>query len=129
MKIGIDGRAAKWYRGSGIGTYTYQLLNYIKKLDKQNEYLIIWPDKSEIEFVSAENININLLPQQQDKFWEEIMIKEIIIQNAIDIYHVPQNGIGLPLSKKCSYIITLHDIIPFMLPETVVPGYLKIFIE
>ncbi|WAM32991.1 glycosyltransferase family 4 protein [Caldicellulosiruptor morganii] len=95
--------------------------------DKQNEYLIIWPDKSEIEFVSAENININLLPQQLDKFWEEIMIKEIIIQNDIDIYHVPQNGIGIPLSKKCSYIITLHDIIPFRLPETVGPGYLKIF--
>lgn len=129
MKIGIDGRAAKWYRGSGIGTYTYQLLNYIKKLDKENEYLIIWPDKSETEFVSAENININLLPQQIDKFWEEIMIKEIIIKNDIDIYHVPQNGIGIPLSKKCSYIITLHDIIPFRLPETVGPGYLKIFRE
>ena len=27
MKIGIDGRAAKWYRGTGIGTYTYQLIN------------------------------------------------------------------------------------------------------
>lgn len=129
MKIGIDGRAAKWYRGSGIGTYTYQLLNYIKKIDKQNEYLVIWPDQSEIEVVSAQNININLLPQQLDKFWEEIMIKEIIIQNDIDLYHVPQNGIGLPLSKKCSYIITLHDIIPFRMPETVGPGYLKIFRE
>lgn len=127
MKIGIDGRAAKWYRGSGIGTYTYQLLNFIKKLDKENEYLIIWPDSCETEFVLAQNININLLPQQLDKFWEEIMIKEIILQNDIDIYHVPQNGIGLPLSKKCSYIITLHDIIPFRLPETVGPSYLKIF--
>ena len=31
MKIGIDGRAAKWYRGTGIGTYTYQLINSISK--------------------------------------------------------------------------------------------------
>ena len=27
MKIGFDCRPAKWYRGTGIGTYAYQLLN------------------------------------------------------------------------------------------------------
>ena len=35
MKIGIDGRAAKWYRGTGIGTYTYQLINNLNKFDKK----------------------------------------------------------------------------------------------
>ena len=30
MKIGIDGRAAKWYRGTGIGTYTHELFRFIK---------------------------------------------------------------------------------------------------
>ena len=43
MKIGIDGRAAKWYRGTGIGTYTYQLINSINKVDKLNDYLVFYP--------------------------------------------------------------------------------------
>ncbi|MEZ0537378.1 glycosyltransferase family 4 protein [Caldicellulosiruptoraceae bacterium PP1] len=127
MKIGIDGRAAKWYRGSGIGTYTYQLINNLAHLSNEHEYLIIWPEESSNETILAKNINFNYMSQQLDKFWEQIMIKEIIIQNDIDIYHVPQNGIGIPLSKKCTYIITLHDIIPFRMPETVGPGYLQIF--
>ncbi len=38
MRIGIDGRAAKWYRGTGIGTYTYQLINCLNKIDRINDY-------------------------------------------------------------------------------------------
>ena len=37
MKIGIDGRAAKWYRGTGIGTYTYQLITNLNKYDDYND--------------------------------------------------------------------------------------------
>ena len=36
MNIGIDGRAAKWYRGTGIGTYTYQLISNINNIDNIN---------------------------------------------------------------------------------------------
>ncbi len=36
MRIGIDGRPAYWYRGgTGIGTYTYQLINSLNKVDKK----------------------------------------------------------------------------------------------
>ena len=40
MRIGIDGRAAKWYRGTGIGTYTYQLISNLNAIDSDNDYLI-----------------------------------------------------------------------------------------
>jgi len=33
MKIGIDARAAKWYRGTGIGTYSYQLIHSLNRID------------------------------------------------------------------------------------------------
>lgn len=35
MRIGIDGRPAYWYRGTGIGTYTYQLISSLNKVDKK----------------------------------------------------------------------------------------------
>ena len=49
MKIGIDGRAAKWYRGTGIGTYTHQLISSLNNSDKDNDYLIFLPDGSSLK--------------------------------------------------------------------------------
>ena len=43
MKIGIDGRAAKWYRGTGIGTYTHELIRNLSNVDSENDYLIFMP--------------------------------------------------------------------------------------
>ena len=48
MKIGIDGRAAKWYRGTGIGTYTYQLINNLSIVDSSNQYLIFLPQNTDL---------------------------------------------------------------------------------
>jgi glycosyltransferase involved in cell wall biosynthesis len=47
----------------------------------------------------------------------------------IELYHVPQNGVGLPKEKICPFVITLHDVIPYKMPETVGESYLKIFNE
>ena len=33
------------------------------------------------------------------------------------------------MDKPCKMVITLHDIIPYKMPETVGPSYLKIFLE
>ena len=81
MNIGIDGRAAKWYRGTGIGTYTYQLINNLNKIDNINKYSLF----------------------------------------------LPQNGIGLSENVNCLKTITLHDIIPLKMPETVSDLYLNLF--
>lgn len=130
MKIGIDGRAAKWYRGTGIGTYTYELINSISKIDSENEYLIFMPDTSLNDLsnkknIKFRNINVNI----KNNFWDEVNIPNILENDEIELYHVPQNGVGLPENKKCPFVITLHDIIPYKMPETVSERYLKIFNE
>lgn len=38
MKIGLDARSAIWYRGTGIGTYMYQLVKSLFAIDRGNEY-------------------------------------------------------------------------------------------
>ena len=45
----------------------------------------------------------------------------------MELYHVPQNGVGLSDNINCPKTITLHDIIPLRMPETVSDRYLKIF--
>ena len=54
MKIGIDGRAAKWYRGTGIGTYTHELIRSLNNTDSINDYLVFMP-----ECDSLNNLNEN----------------------------------------------------------------------
>lgn len=126
MKIGIDGRAAKWYRGTGIGTYTYQLINSINKIDNINDYLVFLPEKTALEL--GDNFKIQSVKANSDSnFWNEVRVENNFYNNNLDIYHVPQNGVGLSSNLDCHKTITLHDIIPLRMPETVSDSYLNIF--
>ncbi|HHT62372.1 MAG: glycosyltransferase family 4 protein [Bacillota bacterium] len=127
MKVGIDSRAAIWYRGTGMGTYTYQLIRNIYLIDKKNEYHFFLPNE---RFQGTDPLTSGIfqsIAQNTDTFWETVIAEETITPHDIDIYHVPQNGIGLPPKKDFPTVVTVHDLIPYILPETVGPGYLKIF--
>lgn len=129
MKIGIDARAAIWYRGTGIGTYTFQLIKNLYELDKLNQYRYFWPGDEYANLdISSDNI-FNSIEKSKEKFWEEIHIPNCLENEKIDLYLVPQNGIGLPAQKKCPFVVTIHDLIPYVYPETVGKGYLKVFLE
>lgn len=130
MNIGIDGRASQWYRGTGIGTYTYQLINYVNKVDFLNNYMIFMPKNSKYDINFNSNFSIaNITENCKDNFWDEVNIPNILKSNEVDLYHVPQNGIGSPEEKKCPLVITLHDVIPYRMPKTTSEGYLKLFEE
>lgn len=129
MKIAIDARGANWYSGTGIGTYTQQVLKYILRFDTSNQYHLYWWGKNYKEVSEKPNVTVSIASKKHHRFFEEYFIPENLKNKAIDIYHVPQNGIGLPSKKNCLYISTIHDIIPYVMPETVGRGYLKRFIE
>lgn len=130
MKIGIDGRAAKWYRGTGIGTYTYQLISSLNDIDNINEYMLFMPESSNCDIPFNRNFQIrNITEGNKSGFWDEVNIPNILMDKDIELYHVPQNGVGLPKDKICPFIITLHDVIPYKMPETVGDTYLRIFNE
>ncbi len=130
MKIGIDARAAKWYRGTGIGTYCYQLIHSLNKIDNYNDYSLFVPNDCRLAIPFGENFHIkNIKQENQNNFWNEVNIPNPFMDKSMDIYHVPQNGIGLPEKKQCPFVITLHDVIPYKMPETVGQQYLKIFKE
>lgn len=129
MKVGIDSRAAIWYRGTGMGTYTYQLIRNIYLIDKANDYTFFLPNE---RFQGANPLNSGVfqsISQTKDKFWETVIEAQSIVPEGVDIYHVPQNGIGLPPRKICPTIVTVHDLIPYILKESVGAGYLRIFLR
>lgn len=129
MRIAIDGRGANWYTGTGIGTYTQQVLKYILSFDSSNEYHLYWCGTNYKDISNLPNVTVSIASKKHHRFFEEYFIPENIKNKSIDIYHVPQNGIGLPHKKSCLYISTIHDLIPYIMPETVGRGYLKRFIS
>lgn len=130
MKVGFDSRPAKWYRGTGIGTYTYQLINWFNKIDKENQYTLFIPDDWDFNFAFKKNFTYeNIKGNANDSFWDQVNIPNIIDDKKLSIYHVPQNGVGLPKEKNCPFIITLHDVIPYRMPQTCSERLVSIFNE
>ncbi|MDA8442122.1 MAG: glycosyltransferase family 1 protein [Peptococcaceae bacterium] len=129
MKIGIDARAAIWYRGTGIGTYTYQLIRNLAYLDTSNVYRFFWPGDEYKDLDPRTDAVFNSILKHKDRFWEEVHIPAALEDDKINVYHVPQNGIGLPVKKDCPFIVTVHDLIPYVYPETVGRNYLKVFLQ
>lgn len=111
MKVGIDGRAAKWYRGTGIGTYTYQLINSLNNIDFNNDYLIFTPNNPELSNLNKNFKIENVDTVVKENFWDEVRVPNILSNNSMELYHVPQNGVGLSNNINCKKAITLHDII------------------
>jgi len=128
MTIGIDARGAIWYRGTGIGTYTFQLIYHLKQREDADKFRLFWPGE---EYVGLNVTNEKIFNkiESSTSYWEEHYLPKQLEEEEIDLYHVPQNGIGLPWTKKCPQVVTIHDLIPYIYPETVGKGYLKTFLS
>lgn len=113
MNIGIDGRSAFFYRGSGIGNYSYELITNLIKINKLN-----------LIDIFSNNINF----KKSKSFWE-LSNTPLILNKNYHVFLNPHNGIGLPKKNADKIVTTLHDIIPSKLPETVSSTYLKIYNE
>ncbi|GAA0180733.1 glycosyltransferase family 1 protein [Clostridium sediminicola] len=126
MKIAIDARGINLYKGTGIGTYTEKLLlNLINY--KENYYKLFWTKGNRDSF-SKSNVDITLTASKSHKFFNDYYIPNNLNNSDVQIYHVPQNGIGLNESINCKKVITVHDLIPYLMPETVGKGYIKKFL-
>ncbi len=128
MRIAIDGRGINWYNGSGLGTYTENLLKNLLNIDKSNYYQIYWSGLNYHQY-QYENTNLVMCSKKYQRYFQENFFPENIKREKIDLYHIPQNGIGLNPDTSCKTIVTIHDLIPYIMPETVGRGYLLKFLK
>lgn len=126
VKIAIDARGAVLHRGTGLGTYSYQLIRHLTMagLDMR----LFWPNEEFSGLNILEESDFRLIEHYKEYYWQEVYVPEALIRENLSLYHVPQNGIGLPKSKVCKYVVTIHDLIPYVYPETTGKGYLKKFL-
>ncbi|MBU3157409.1 glycosyltransferase family 4 protein [Clostridium estertheticum] len=128
MKIAIDARGINLYNGTGIGTYTENVLKNLINIDSVNNYHIFWSGNN-FESIKKDNCKIIMTSKKHQRFFEDYYFPENISKENIDIYHMPQNGIGFSQAISCKKVVTIHDLIPYVMPETVGRGYLLKFLK
>lgn len=128
MKISMDARGVNLFNGTGIGTYTENLLKELLNIDNKNEYSLFWAGQN-YESYKKDNTKIILTSKRHSAFYENHYFPKYTKNNNIDIHHIPQNGMGLYDGYFSKSIVTIHDLIPYILPETTGRGYLERFIK
>lgn len=128
MKIAIDARSATLYQGTGIGTYTNNLLSKILSPPLSNEYTLFCCGKFDTKF-QTQNSNIIYSSGKHSGFYDNCYIPKKLEELNIKLYHIPQNGIGFNFDSTIPTLVTIHDLIPYLMPETVGKGYLEHFLR
>lgn len=128
MRIAIDARGINWYKGTGIGTYTENILRQFIKLYTENYYHIYWSGDGYEDFNNSYS-KVIMTSKRHQRFFQQNYFPSNLLKERIDIYHVPQNGVGLSETISCKKVITIHDLIPYIMPETVGRGYLLKFLK
>lgn len=128
MKIAIDSRSANLHSGSGIGTYTKNLVLSLLN-DVENSFDLIWTGNSRCLNNRYKNTKIHLTSGKYGSFFELNYVPNLLKEKNIDLFHIPQNGIGFPFGSDLNVVVTIHDLIPYILPETVGKGYLDRFLK
>ena len=120
LKIGIDIRNLMSPTRTGVGEYTYELLNAVFKIDKQNQYYLfynshtdvtahtpLWP-QGNIHYIATRwpnklfNASIKILG------WPKLD-KLISRSGQLDYFFSPNFNFTV-LSKNIKNILTIHDL-------------------
>lgn len=126
MKIAIEARPVKWSYGTGIGNYTHSLISKLNEIDQRNEYTFLCPDNQPHTYIPfSRDYSFYALPKDDRR--EELEIPVWLAQERVNLFHLPQNGFRIPAQCSCKLVVTIHDLIPYFLPEMVRPSFLKRF--
>ncbi|MGI5874993.1 MAG: glycosyltransferase family 4 protein [Bacillota bacterium] len=120
MKILIDAAAAYFYRNTGIGAYGTELLAALNEMD-HGFRIDVFTGEDVLPLRAA----VTLPGKTDRRFWERAAETRGDI-GGYDLCHNIQNGIGLRRTGA-RLIVTLHDMIPLVMPEFCGSPYRELF--
>jgi len=127
MKICIDGLSVSKLQGTVLYSYTYGLITNLLENYPQPKYELIWDGNSSTE-VWNKYKNVAFAKLEINRRNNDYKVIEDYLANAkVDLYHSPNNGLSIPQSKICKYIITAHDLSPLSCRELVDNKYYNKF--
>ena len=128
MKIGIDARTIlnpQKGEAIGVGHYTYQLIRYLLKIDKENEYVLFFDFRvreKDIKKFSQPNVKIKFYPFSDYKkylpgAYSEILGTATLAHEHLDVVHTTSPMSRIPISYRGKTIVTVHDLAVYKVPD------------
>jgi len=116
MKIGIDARFFGPF-GKGLGRYTQKLVEYLEKVDFENQYIIYLRQENFDDYQpQAPNFKKKLADVPWYTIREQFEMPKILKQENFDLVHFPH--FNVPYFYKKPYVVTIHDVIITNHPTT-----------
>lgn len=122
--VALDARPVRKAHGTGIGTYTAQLVKALGREGNLRLHLVWDPAEPRPFLGKAEFWELGW-----DESLEQTALPRWLAESGAEVYHLTQNGLGWPRASSVPLVVTLHDVIPFRLPEMVRPSYLRKFLD
>jgi glycosyltransferase involved in cell wall biosynthesis len=102
------------------------MIEKLHEVDKKNKYTFLWPDDNPVPYIPFKSpYSFYALPKNDER--EALEIPMWLSMEQADLFHLPQNGFRIPNAKTCKIVVTIHDLIPYFLPEMVRTSFLKRF--
>lgn len=112
MKIGIDARSIG-SNATGFGTYTYNLLSELKKIDRKNQYSLFFCNAAETRLGFGKKI---IVPSSHfPELWENTRLYWAAKKEKIELLHC--TGYPVPIFGKFKKVFTIHDLSPMIVPQ------------
>ncbi len=128
MRIGIDARSIlNPEKGDaiGVGHYTYQLIRHLLKIDKENEYVLLFDFRvreKDVKKFSQPNVKIKFYPFSDYKkylpgAYSEILGTATLQKENLDVLHSTSAFNRIPMSYGGKVAVTFHDMSMFSIPQ------------
>lgn len=115
MRIAVMLRYLMHQRG-GIGTYTKSLLEYLLRLDSDNEYVLLYRDEALLDsYGRIPNVREMVIPAKSALSWDQLAIVSVAKKEKFDLVFNPK--LAVPLLAPCKTVFTLAGADWFVFPQ------------
>lgn len=98
------------------GIIVLNLLDNLLKIDRSNEYILLFKNRAFIDrYISYPNVKILLLPFPSKLIWDQFIIPLVVIKEKINLLFHPKHSI--PLLVKCKTLMQLRGSEQWIHPE------------
>lgn len=120
MRVVLNGWFLAHDAHTGTGQYTRALLNWLPQVAPHNEYVVVVPSQPDrADFENLRGLKLHLIPCGNSNLakvrFEQQLFPAACRELKADMAHVPYWA--PPLSSSAPVIVTIHDVIPLVLPE------------
>ncbi|MBN1603769.1 MAG: hypothetical protein JW915_19310 [Chitinispirillaceae bacterium] len=123
MRIGIEAYSL-FKQKAGIGVYLQESIKYLQKADSINQYYLYAGKKADLPFYNPRWESIVAtgfqLIRKLSTAWLVLQAGRDLKKDNIDIFWGIQGITPFPVAKSIKKIITVHDVVLYLYPQTMI---------